>query len=144
MKSIPLTSRFQRISRISASLAQSQLAETVPLRELQVLERLGTAIPFAAGREAMAEDGFGRECMVVLDGSFTVERGGEWIADLEPGDFMGEVALLTRQPRNATVTAAEDSMVYAFSRREFSSLLRECPVLSTRVHHTAEERTVAA
>ncbi len=135
---------FRRITRIHPALRHSRLAELIPARELRVLERLGTEIPFAAGRKAMTEDAYGRECMMVLDGSFTVERNGEWIADLHSGDFMGEVALLKDRPRNATVTAASDSLVYAFSRREFSSLLRACPLLSAHVLDAANQRTFAA
>ena len=92
----------------------------------------------------MVENAVGRECMLVVEGSFTVERAGEHLADLLPGDFMGEVALLDRKPRNATVTAAEDSVVYAFTPREFDSLLRECPVLAARVLAGAESRSVVA
>ena len=57
---------------------------------------------------------------------------------------MGEIALLTSQPRNATVTATEDSIVYAYSRREFTSMLRECPAIAARVMATADQRQLAA
>ncbi|MEZ5247193.1 MAG: cyclic nucleotide-binding domain-containing protein [Acidimicrobiales bacterium] len=135
---------FRRINPIPTPLSESALAEAVPARELQVLQSMGTAVRIAAGRTAMVENAVGRECMVVVDGSFVVERDGEWIADLVPGDFMGEIALLTSQPRNATVTATHDSIVYAFSRREFTSLLRACPAISARVLEGVDERLLVA
>jgi CRP-like cAMP-binding protein len=135
---------FRRINQIPTPLFDSELAQAVPARELQVLQSMGTSIRIAAGRTAMVEDAVGRECLVVVDGSFAVERNGEQIAELGAGDFMGEIALLTDQPRNATVTATEDSTVYAFSRREFTSLLRECPAISAHVLETADQRLLVA
>lgn len=135
---------FRRINPIPTPLSDSELAQAVPARELQVLQSIGTAVRIAAGRTAMVEDAVGRECMVVVDGAFVVERDGTWVADLGPGDFMGEIALLTSQPRNATVTATEDSIVYAYSRREFTSMLRECPAIAARVMTTADQRQPAA
>ena len=135
---------FRRINQIPTPLTESALAAAVPARELRALRSMGTAVQITAGRTAMVEDAIGRECMLVVDGSFSVERAGEWIADLGAGDFMGEIALLTDQPRNATVTAIHDSTVYAFSRREFTSLLRECPAISAYVLETADQRLLAA
>ena len=135
---------FRRIAPIATPLRESRLATAVPARELHILQRSGTAVRFAEGRHAMIEDGVGRECMVVLDGSFTVERDGERVAELHAGDFMGEIALLTRRPRNATVTAAQDSTVLAFNRREFTSLLRNCPAIADFVHAGVDERSLVA
>ena len=135
---------FRRISQIPSPFIDSDLAHAVPARELHVLQSIGTAVRIAAGRSAMVEDAIGRECMVVVDGSFVVERNGERIAELGVGDFMGEIALLTDQPRNATVTATQDSTVYAFNRREFTSLLSECPAISARVLEAADQRLLVA
>ncbi|GJM36782.1 MAG: hypothetical protein DHS20C19_01490 [Acidimicrobiales bacterium] len=135
---------FRRPVTIPTPLAASELGQTIPADELRVLSTLGTEIRFAAGRVAMTEDAVGRECMLVIDGSFAVERLGERVAELRAGDFMGEVALLTGQPRNATVTALEDSTAHAFSRREFSSLLGRCPTIAARVNAAAKQRTLVA
>ncbi len=135
---------FRRIDHITPTLLGTPIADALPRRELAMIDMISTPVPFAAGRTAMVEDAVGRECMMVVEGSFTVERGGEKVAELHPGDFMGEMALLTRQPRNATVTAAEDSVVYAFTAREFRSLLRSCPVLAERVLADADSRELVA
>lgn len=135
---------FRRINPVPESLLKSRLAPLIPAEELRTLHRRGTAVRMATGREAMVENRVGRECMVVVEGSFKVERDGKWIADLLPGDFMGEIALLKNRTRNATVTATQDSVVYAFNPREFSSLLRECPALDAYVRSAAEDRAPAA
>jgi CRP-like cAMP-binding protein len=135
---------FRRPDPIPQPLRQSALAGAVPAKELRAVERRGTAVRFGAGRHAMREDEVGRECMVVATGSFAVERDGDGVAVLRPGMVMGEVALLTGRPRNATVTALEDSVVYAYNRREFTSLLRECPQLAAIVRADVEARSPAA
>ena len=56
---------------------------------------------------------------------------------------MGEVALLAGGSRNATVTALDESAVYAYNRREFTSLLRECPTFAGLVREAMQERTAA-
>jgi CRP-like cAMP-binding protein len=135
---------FRRIDPIPQTLRDSELARAIPAKELRTIERRGTAVRFDAGRQAMREDTIGRECMMVISGSFAVERGGECIAVLQPGMVMGEVALLTGRPRNATVTALEESLVYAYSRGEFTSLLHECPQLAAIIRDDVEARSPAA
>jgi CRP-like cAMP-binding protein len=134
---------FRRNDLIPSSLLESDLATAIGLKELRQVERRGTSIHFASGRIAMREGEVGRECMVVVDGSFAVERNGRGVSVLRPGMVMGEVALLTMEPRNATVTAMEESVVYAFNRREFVSLMNECPAFAALVHADAEVRTPA-
>jgi CRP-like cAMP-binding protein len=135
---------FRRLSYIPASLAESHLADLVPLHELQMLEQHGTTVRIVTGDQVIRKDAIGRECMVVVDGAFAVQRDGELIAELQAGDFMGEVALLTSRPRNATVTALEDSSVCVFNPREFSSLLDVCPAIAAHVRAIVGERALVA
>ena len=134
---------FRRSDPIPASLRESEMAAALPARELRLLERRGTVVPFGAGRSAMREGEVGRECMLVVSGSFAVERNGEGVAVLRPGMVMGELALMTNEPRNATVTAMEPSAVYAFNRREFISLLSECPTFAEIVTADAQSRSTS-
>ncbi|HUW04472.1 MAG TPA: cyclic nucleotide-binding domain-containing protein [Acidimicrobiales bacterium] len=135
---------FRRSDHIPESLASSPLASMVPLRELRALDRRGTSVRVATGHTVMQEAGIGRECMVVIDGSFLVHRGDQVIAELASGDFIGEGSLLTDRPRSATVTASQDSTVHAFNPREFRSLLSECPTIAAHVRAVADERSLVA
>lgn len=134
---------FGRNIHIPPSLLESDLATAVGPKELRQIERRGTSVGFSAGRVAMREGEVGRECMIVVEGSFAVERDGAGVGVLRPGMVMGEIALLTMQLRNATVTAMEASVVYAFNRREFVSLMNECPALASLIHADVEDRTPA-
>jgi CRP/FNR family transcriptional regulator, cyclic AMP receptor protein len=67
-----------------------------------------------------------------VSGSATVERGGETIATLGPGDFLGEIALLTRSKRTATVTTTEPTRVLVLTDRAFRDLNDRIPVMAAR------------
>lgn len=62
------------------------------------------------------------------------------LAILGPGDFVGEMALLDRVPRSATVTTLTPVTVYACNIREFFTLLRVAPSVATKITQAAAER----
>jgi CRP-like cAMP-binding protein len=134
---------FTRKHTLHPSLLASELAATVPVSELEQLERLATTLHISAGEEIMHRDDFGRECFVVIDGEFSVNVGDHSIP-VGPGAVIGELALLTLKPRTASVTATTDSSVYVLNRAEFASVLDTCPRLSRFVLDGAVRRTAAA
>lgn len=134
---------FTRKSTLHPALLASDLAATVPLDELEQLDRLATTLNIAAGEEIVRADAFGRECFVVIDGEFSIQLGDRSI-HVGPGAVIGELALLTLKPRNASVRATVDSSVYVLNRAEFATVLDTCPKLSRLVLSDAVQRTVAA
>jgi CRP-like cAMP-binding protein len=134
---------FSRKRIIHSSLLASELAVTVPVSELETLDRLATTIQIDAGEEIMRAQQFGRECFVVIDGEFRIDLGDSEVT-VGPGAVIGELALLTMKPRTASVTATVDSSVYVLNRSEFATALDACPKLSRYVLDGAVQRTVAA
>jgi CRP-like cAMP-binding protein len=134
---------FTRKRNIHPAVLASDMGATVPASELETLQRLATTIQVPAGEEIMRQGGFGRECFVVIDGRFVVERGNAKII-VGPGSVIGELALLALEPRTATVTATTDSSVYVLTRAEFATILDTCPNLARYVLEGAERRTAAA
>ena len=134
---------FKRKRIIHSSLLASELAVTVPVSELETLDRLATTIQIDAGEQIMRAQQFGRECFVVIDGEFRVDLGDSDVI-VGPGAVIGELALLTMKPRTASVTATVDSSVYVLNRAEFATVLDACPKLSRYVLDGAVQRTVAA
>ncbi len=124
------------------ALLASELGIAAPVEELEVLDRLATPIAVASGEQIVRKDGFGRECFIVIDGQFKIERD-----DLDllvgPGTVIGEMALLTLKPRTASVTATADSSVYVLTRAEFASLLDTCPAIAQYVLVGATRRAAA-
>ena len=63
--------------------------------------------------------------MVPMAGTAVVRRNNRKIAELGQGDVLGEMSLINRIPRNATVTARSPVTVLVMDAREFSSVLVE-------------------
>lgn len=108
--------------------------------ELEQLSRTGTLVDLQAGDKLAVEGTTGQQALIIVSGTATVLKGASNIATVAAGDIVGEMALLSGQPRSATVVADTDMTVYALSISEFSSLLAQCPRLERRVTMTAVRR----
>ncbi|MEO5841957.1 MAG: cyclic nucleotide-binding domain-containing protein [Acidimicrobiales bacterium] len=109
-------------------------------RELTKIAALHCRVHVKAGK-AVAEQGtVGREFIVIVSGTATVQRDGLDIATLGAGDYFGEIALIAHGRRTATVIAATDLVVDAFSRAEFDQLLEASPELAPRIYAEATRR----
>lgn len=107
------------------------------------LERLGQwtdEIAVAAGTELMGEGRLAHEFFVIEDGAATVTRGGQTIAELGPGDFFGEIALLETERRTATVTASTPMRLIAMFERDFRQMESEMPVVADRIRAAIRAR----
>lgn len=114
-------------------LARVPLFAMCSRRELGMIARRGTDVLAEPGRVLTREGAAGYEFFIILDGRATVTRGGREVAVLGPGDFFGELALLDRAPRNATVTATTTVELLVVSSREFRALLGEAPTLTSKL-----------
>ncbi len=115
-------------------------------KELDVVARCATQLDYPAGKVLMTEGGSAHEMFVVIEGEVEVTREGEHIADLGPGAFAGEMALLTHTHRNSTVTTKTTASVLHLDGRGFAGILRDVPsiaakmlpVIASRVTENAE------
>jgi len=82
----------------------------------------------------------GREFFVLLEGEAEVTKGGRRINTMRAGDFFGEIALVSRMPRTASVTASTDVRVLVITEREFAALLKNSPAISRSVAEALAER----
>jgi CRP/FNR family cyclic AMP-dependent transcriptional regulator len=80
-----------------------------------------------AGEVVINEGATGNEFFVIMDGHAQVHRGGKKVATLGPGQFFGDLAVLDKAPRNATVTAETPMALLVLGQREFSALIKEVP-----------------
>ena len=80
----------------------------------------------------------------MLDGALDVVKEGRGRVDVVgPEDFVGELALLSRRPRNATITAATDALVLRIAGDDFVSLLDRMPLLWLKVAGALADRVGA-
>lgn len=121
-------------------LANLPIFEDLSKHDLNKIRRLMTPIMFPAGRRFIVEGSNDVEAFIILDGEAVVERHGEEVARLGPGDVVGEMAVLAGVPRTATVTAISDVTVEVLNRREFLSLLDREPEVMRSVLVSALKR----
>jgi CRP/FNR family transcriptional regulator, cyclic AMP receptor protein len=127
---------------IDEQLAAVPLFEGLSKKQLRRISSLMTRIDRPAGQVLTTEGQQGYEFFIVLDGEVEVRQGDRVIATRRPGDYVGEIALLDRRPRTATVVATTPVSVEVLSRSEFVSLLAEVPELSEQVMATMAQRLV--
>lgn len=109
-------------------------------KELQQIAGATTPLTLPAGKVLVREGEPGHDCFVIIEGTATVERGGQQIATLGPSDVVGELAPLTGGPRTATVTAQTELQVLVMDQREFAGLLDQIPGFANRILHNLAHR----
>ena len=107
---------------------------------LQQVASVADEIDLPEGKMLTREGERGREFFVLLDGQAEVRRQNKRIATLGKGDFLGEIALVTKLPRTATVTTTSPVRALVITDRDFSSLLRRSPVVGQGVLEALGER----
>jgi CRP/FNR family transcriptional regulator, cyclic AMP receptor protein len=111
---------------------------TVPLfsacskKELQMVAKSAERLEVPAGKVVVTEGAAGTEFFVIIDGRARVERHGRQVASLGAGAFFGDLALLDRAPRNASVIADSELSVARIGQRAFDTLL-EYPGFSKKL-----------
>jgi CRP-like cAMP-binding protein len=117
-----------------------QLFSACTKRDLSRIAALVEEIEAPAGLVLMRQGHPGREAFVIADGRAKVTIRGKRSAKLSPGDCFGEMALLHRAPRSATVTAETDMRLFVIGSREFSHLIDTVPSVARRVLAALAER----
>lgn len=125
-------------------LARVPLFSSLSQRDLQRIAARATSHRAHAGEELTREGRPGFEFFVIGDGRAVVRRKGRKVASLKKGDFFGELALLERVPRNATVVAETDMELWVLDGREFGAVLREVPEIAVKLLAGLAKRLSAA
>jgi len=126
-------------------LARVPLFEGLSRAHLGRVASLAEHTTYNAGRVIVKRDEPGRAFYVIVDGTAKVVKGkivtARREAELGPGDFFGELALLDGDPRAATVVAATPLTTIRIERAAFRHLLREEPELALKVLEGMARRT---
>jgi CRP-like cAMP-binding protein len=126
--------------------AKSELLRTVPLfaqcskRELGAIGGIADEIDLKEGTELTRQGKPGREFFVLIEGSADVLKNGRKVNSLKTGDFFGEIALVHKAPRTATVKATSPVHALVVTERNFRRLLEEQPEIQRKVLAALAER----
>ena len=109
-------------------------------RNLRRVAKLVMPVRFDAGAAIVREGAQGHTFFVILEGRATVVRRGARPAKLRPGEYFGEMALLDRRPRSATVMAETELVALRIAAGPFAKLLRSEPSIAIALLETLSVR----
>jgi len=109
--------------RICEFLRPIELFKTLTPRQLTDIAEKMSKRHYAAGETIIRKGDPGDEFFLVFDGEVEVIRADREVARLGPGDFFGEVALISGEPRNATVVAPKAADTYVLGKSDFEAAL---------------------
>ena len=110
-------------------------------------EKLAKVATFATlesaveGKTIIREGGFANDLYAIEEGTVKVERDGEVVAELGPGDVFGEQGLLEKQARSATVTATAPVRLIRIEHWELSRMKQAMPEVVEELRKKVEERS---
>ena len=121
-------------------LSKVPLLDGLDRRGLEEVGRLADEVDLPAGRVAARQGSSGDEFFVIIDGTVRIERDGQHLRDLGPGDFFGELALLGKVGRTATATCVTACRLLVVGHREFHELLTRFPTIQGAVLESVAKR----
>jgi CRP-like cAMP-binding protein len=107
----------------------------------QEVARQADEIDVDAGKRLVSEGRFGYEFFVIEDGKAEVIRDNQQIAELGPGDFFGEMALLGDTVRNADVVTSTAMTAMVMTDTAFRALARKMPEVAEEIRAACRRRT---
>ena len=119
---------------------------SVPLFESMTSEERRAIAPHAdeidapEGTELVRQGEFAYEFFVIREGTAEVMRDGQHVADLGSGDFLGEMGIVGKVVRNATVVTTSPTRVIVMTEQALRSMARANPAVADRITAAVEER----
>jgi CRP/FNR family transcriptional regulator, cyclic AMP receptor protein len=114
-------------------LSKIWLFSTATTKERRVLRQALEEVTVKPGRVLCEEGTVGSEFFLIVSGEASVRHNNRKVRTLGPGQYFGELALIDRQPRSATVVADTDMDLLVLGQREFNSVLVTMPELSRKM-----------
>ncbi len=114
-------------------LAEIPIFSSCSKRELQKIAKASSEISIPAGQRLVDQGEQGKEAFVIISGTASVLRNNRKFTTLGAGDTVGELSLLDKGPRTASVVAETPIKALVLTTREFTGLLDEIPGLSHKV-----------
>jgi CRP-like cAMP-binding protein len=121
-------------------LKQVPLFSELSNKELKSIAQSMAERTFSAGSHVMEEGKSGVGFFVIDEGTATVSVGGREVRKLGAGDYFGEIALVTKKPRTATIVADTDLHCHGLTAWDFKALVEKNDTMSWKLLETIAER----
>ena len=109
-------------------------------RELSSIAAIADELDVREGTTLIREGERGREFFVIVEGTARVTRNGRKLNDIGPGDWAGEIALITDSPRTASVVTTSAGRLLVVTDRAFRLVLEEAPSISLKLMKSLGDR----
>ena len=124
-----------------SSLKKFELFKDVDESKLSKIAPFTMLVEFPEGKTVIQEGGYSNDFYAIESGTAKVERGGDTIAEIGPGDVFGEQGLLEKQERSASVVADSDLRVIKIEHWELSRMKQAMPEVVEQLRQKVQERT---
>ncbi|MGZ4277343.1 MAG: cyclic nucleotide-binding domain-containing protein [Solirubrobacteraceae bacterium] len=108
--------------------------------ELRHIANLVAEVSVPEGKELVREGDYSYDVIVIEEGTAKVEKGGETVADVGPGDVVGEMGVLEHAQRNATVTATSPMRLFTLTGWDIRRLRKSAPDAVDHLRSVVAER----
>lgn len=115
------------------SLRNVALFSSCSNKELEKVARATDEVQMTAGTLIIDQGQMGREAFVIVSGDVAVKRNKRKVATLGPGTVVGEMSLLDKGPRTATVVCETDCTLLVIDQRRFVGVVEEIPAISHKL-----------
>jgi len=123
-----------------SALRRIQLFDGLSRKQRKLLAIWVDEVDVPPGKVLCCEGKTADEFFVIEEGTAKVVRGGQYLDELGPGDFFGEMGLLDNAPRNADVIAETPLTLLVLRRAALKELERDAPALARRLRRSVEQR----
>ena len=128
----------------ASQLKRIPIFEDVPDEELRVVTTFANSEEFPEGKVILREGDFSNHLYAIEEGTVKATRDGEEIGQLGPGDIFGEVGLIEKERRQASIEATSRVRVIKIEHWELQRMKKKLPDVYKRIEDTAAERRTAS
>jgi CRP/FNR family transcriptional regulator, cyclic AMP receptor protein len=124
----------------ATQLKRIPIFEGVPDEDLTVITTFATSEEVPEGAVIVKEGDYANAFMAIEDGTAKVTRAGEQVGDLGPGDIFGEIGLIEKERRTATVEATSRVKLIKIEHWELQRMKKKLPEVYEKIANLAAER----
>lgn len=116
------------------------LFASVPEEDLRKIATFADETSVEEGKPLVREGDYAYDFMAIEEGTAEVRRGDEALGELGPGDFFGEIGVLEKDKRTATVVATSPMRLITLSSWDLKRVQSDMPETFAKIEEAAEER----
>jgi len=124
-----------------SDIGRLSLFKNLNEEELKILNDVLLTLYVKKGDSVFLEGDTGEEMYIHFSGALSAygtqsDGNKRWLYNINPGDFFGEMAIISNEPRSVTIKAAADSVVIIFKKDDFHRIISQRPVTGYKILRT--------